>query len=176
MTYRADTDRLAGSAQQQLGNLYAALQAGKITVTEFKAAAVQVMLVMMTAARQVADAAVAKLLTAETGSPVMPVGVIAVDAAARLGKALDTVLANPNGDMAVRRFANAATLEAAQLGWGNALRQQPGVTGWTRETRPGACEICQRLTGTVLSLSTPIYHHPGCHCVQKPVLSSQQFS
>ncbi len=176
MTYRDDQVRLADQSQQQVANLYAAYQTGKLTHEQFKAAALQVMLVMMAAANKLADVTLAKLVSQNIGTEVVATGVVSSDASDRLDKALDTVLANPNSDMAIRRLANSATLEAAQLGWGNALRNQPGVNAWTRQTRPGACDICQKLTGSVLSLSTPMYHHPGCTCIQKPVFSNQQIS
>lgn len=174
MTYQRDLQALADTAEAQAANLYSAYKSGKIDEATFKAATVEVMLVLMHAANQVADAALAKLLTQQTGTMVMPIGTVSIDAPDHLAKALETILLNPNSDMSIRRLARSETLSSAQLGWGTAMQQQPGVTGWTRGIHAGACDICQRLTGTVLSLATPIWHHPGCTCYQKPVTRAYQ--
>jgi hypothetical protein len=174
--YTDGTTRLADAATAKVTALLAAYQAGQLTVDQFKTAAVQVMVTMMSAAGMYADQALAAYLSQQTGKQVTPVGVVGVDAAARLSQAFDTVLASTNASMSAGRLANAEVLASAQSGWGAAMQRQPYVNGWTRQTKPGACDICQRLTGSVLSLSTPIYHHPGCNCTQRPVLNTEHFT
>lgn len=47
-----------------------------------------------------------------------------------------------------------------------------GVAGWTRVIGPGACPICVGLAdGVVRAPGTFMARHPGCSCVQQPVLT-----
>jgi hypothetical protein len=169
LSYRQQQAQLADHAEAQIGALHAAYAQGKVDRAGFTAAAVALLAVVMEAAVQQADQALADMLAEEGDTEAVPTGVVGPDAEDALTKAVSTVLDGDDPEAGLGRLARWRVFEAGQFGWGDALQRQPNVTGWTRQARGGACATCRGLTGPTLPLTTPIWHHQGCQCVQKPV-------
>lgn len=162
MTYRDSQARLADRTARQLISLYAKLQEGQIDQDQFFYLAVPALETACYAAAQLADAELAKRLDAE------PVGVD-LDVTDALGKALTTMLADPEPVSALDRLARWRVFGTAQETWAQLLSEHPGVKGWAREATADACERCQKYVGVVRGLDEPMFHHPGCQCIQGPV-------
>ena len=75
----------------------------------------------------------------------------------------------PIAEAKVSRLARAEPLHIGRVAYRDAALRR-GLSGWTREASPTACELCLSLAdGTVLSWDTLPVDHPGCACVQVPV-------
>src|SRR5699024_5624909 len=123
-----------------------------------------------------AEAALAAHLARITGRPVahMIAGLDLAPAAAdveRLTGAARTAISDR--DTAPERLALLARAEpvrTAQAAMSRAMDSRPEVIGWRRETEPDACEACEAFAGdSILPTDMPMWHHPGCMCVQQPV-------
>jgi hypothetical protein len=58
-----------------------------------------------------------------------------------------------------------------------ALRQlmiaSPSIDGWHRVTGADTCARCAELTGVLLAPDAPLDRHPGCSCLQEPVVNGR---
>lgn len=91
---------------------------------------------------------------------------------ARFAKAVDTILADGETEVAVMRLgrmALAETIEAARDRVAEVMRGQKRVEGWTRQTDSDPCELCQwwARDGRVWPASHEMPTHKGCACAQR---------
>lgn len=169
--------KFARQVEDSLVAVHNRLDAGEIVMEEFIALATMLLIRAKAKGISLADLAVAAELSALRGVAVPAAGLSVPDgvemATARAVE--DTVSSDQykaNAVAAVAVLGRSQALEAVQDSYGQALRQQD-VQGWTRVLNAGACELCQDLADGVLPSSTPMYHHKGCGCSQKPVEMEQ---
>lgn len=122
-----------------------------------------------------ADLALAAFLSRWFDSDVPALGLGAPEGdLARLEKAMETLMGElpttPDPEARLSRLSRAEPLEAGRAGFHTAM-QERRVPGWRRATAGAACELCRRwAAGGVFPVSTSMLSHPGCSCVQEPVM------
>lgn len=163
--------RLAQRIADQLEALHASHEEGLIDRQDFVALAVALLAGARARATALADLALAAELTRLRKQIVLPIG---IEPPAPLAPAVVTeTLDSPQYALAaagaVAVLARAVTLEAAQEATHTAMEAHV-VSEWTRDTEPGACEICEDLAGQgPAPATTPMWWHRGCGCAQRPV-------
>lgn len=95
--------------------------------------------------------------------------------AAAVERAVGTVMAGAEHTRRGRleQLARGAVARAAQDARGDVVRSSPLVEGWTRGLDSTACQLCVWWwrEGRVWPKSHHMPRHPGCTCVQVPVVS-----
>ena len=164
-------DRLASEVEAQLLAAYKSWAEGLISLTDFLAVATAYLSAGSNRATALADTALAAYLTKALSKPIPTLGLLppATDHRPELATlaARDDI---PDPGPRFGRHGRAITLAAAQDAYGLGMTER-GVAGWTRVLNSGACELCRDLAGDVLPGDAPMYHHLGCGCTQKPVLT-----
>jgi hypothetical protein len=179
--YQVQTEALAATTERQALVIYAALQAGKISLDT----AVQLVATLINrsnaAATTLADVFLALQIEQGSGEPTPAVGLLPRDDADRLVKAANTILAAPEpagGEpdqptMRLQRLAHSEPLETAQYATHDAMQQQPLVEGWTRAMDADPCQLCRWWwrEGRIWPKEHPFQSHKGCNCQPKVVLA-----
>ena len=124
-------------------------------------------------AAALADLALTAVLRKATGRPIPALGLsVTDDEPGRLAKAVRTVFDEtdePGPRLA--RLARAEPLQAGRRAFAEGMRRR-GVPGWTRNTGPDPCPLCQQLNdGSALPPTVEMADHPGCSCTAVPVLT-----
>lgn len=83
-----------------------------------------------------------------------------VDIAGRRGQARSLMIARTTLALAYDQANGAVYTQAAARGL---------ITGYLWQARPGCCDVCAALNGTVMPADQPTYRHPNCRCVMRPV-------
>lgn len=94
----------------------------------------------------------------------------------RIAAALRTALdrAEEQARSTIRRIAHHESAQAGRDALTQAMRRSPQVRGWTRVSTASACNLCASLTdGKVIGLAIAMVDHPGCACVQQPILKGE---
>lgn len=165
-------DRFAGGVAGDLTRLHA-----RARPERFDLLALVLLVGAVSRAWALADVALAGALTALRARVVAPVGLTPPDSTQDgLVAALRDMLASPqyelDADRAVEVLARAEVLAAAQDAYSTGLVAH-GVPGWTRVPNSTACQMCRDLSGDVLPSSVPMFHHKGCGCTQRPVITER---
>lgn len=179
-TYQQTTNRLADRVGADLAALWVLREAGKIDPAAFDQLAASLVMAGKQLAARNADLALSAALTARRGTDVLPTGVgVPASEEARLRAAVDTIWAEAEAAAAdaakadptarLERLGRSETWQAASDAWhGNAKRH--GVERWTRQPAGKSCPACLSLAnGEQLPITTTMWRHPGCDCVQAPV-------
>lgn len=163
----------AQQVEEDLLAHHARLEAGEITTEEFILVATALLVRANARGVALADLAAAAELSALRGIAVPAIGLPVPEGIeeATTGAVEETLTSASyvaGAAAAVAVLGRSQALSAVQVAYGTALQQQ-GADGWTRVLNTGACELCQDLAGDVLPTDTPMYHHKGCGCSQRPV-------
>ena len=106
-------------------------------------------------------------------SALVPVSAVAEQRAAG---AVATVLAGPPEQVRTRleRLTRSAVVRAGQDTRAQAVARDPNVKGWRRGLDSDACQLCRWWwrSGRVWPKDHHMPRHPGCSCVQVPVVVS----
>lgn len=173
------TDRmveLGRRAETAVSALWAAVQAGDLEAAVFVPAAAELVRTVNTIAETAADVAVWTELARAGVNAAIP-GTVAAAATdpARITAGLQTILDGPADAAETRlaRYAKAEPRTAAQNRAGALIADQPNVIGWRRGLDPDPCQLCQWWSrdGTTWPKRHPMPTHPGCACVQIPVIA-----
>lgn len=90
----------------------------------------------------------------------------------KLRDAYATILTRPREEWftAARLVAQTEPMWSARTALRDAMTEQ-GTPGWTRLADADPCPLCRSLAdGTVLPAHADMKQHPGCSCVQQPLL------
>lgn len=171
MTYRDQLQQLGDATANRVLAVYASYDEGLIDHDETVALIAAIIAKANGTAVALADLSLAATLMLATGRPVPTLGLLPPpDDPDRLLKAAATLLAVEHlTTERAARLGRSEPLEAAARAYSEGIRQNPTVTGWTRQVSPDACQVCQDLAGTVLPDSVPMYHHTGCTCTPVPI-------
>lgn len=171
MSYTDTLDQFGDQVGQQVGTAYASYQEGTITEEEFVAIVLAYLAAADAIATGMADAALAGFLSAAQGYPVPPLGTPppSFDHEPRVRE----LLAEGADVDQWTSYGRGSALASAQDAYGDAMVERE-IPGWTRVLEPGACPLCRDLAGVVLPAKAPMYHHAGCGCTQRPVLTESQ--
>lgn len=122
----------------------------------------------------VADLALAAWLSEHRGTVVPPAGIAprGIDTAAAVAAAL-AVEYDVKGRLG--RTGRDVALQAAQDGYIDAMRARD-VGHWQRIPSSDACQMCRDLSEAVLPADVDPYHHAGCQCGIRPVITDEQES
>lgn len=169
--YRARLLGIRGDTETTVARVLSIDSLDKSTRVEAAAAAVAV-----GQARTVgtADSFLTEVFAVEAGDARPPLG---LDPATyrNQGKVRDafaTILARPRGQWltAARMVAQSEPMWSARTALRDAMVEQ-GAAGWTRLADVDPCPFCRSLAdGTVLPAGVDMKQHPGCSCVQQPLL------
>lgn len=93
------------------------------------------------------------------------------DLARRLSESLEPAfMGGQSRSVTVARTVTARAYDQASLFTYQQAAAKGVVYGWRWVARPGACEVCRTLHGTVFPPGEDTYRHPNCTCVTVPVL------
>lgn len=117
-------------------------------------------------------------MAALTGAAPAPAPLVPVSAVAeqRAATAVATIAAGPPEQVRTRleRLARSAVVRAGQDTRARALARDKNVEGWKRGVDSDSCELCRWWwrEGRVWPKDHHMPRHPGCSCVQVPVVVS----
>jgi|GEM_PF-1355260 len=191
--YQTDTDALAAKTAAGALAVYAAWQAGDVSLPEAAALIATAVVTANAAAGALADAYVAAHIERATGVPTPTVGLPPRDDTERLTKAVRTILdgtdetvnvkvsSEPADEppdtaaMQIERLAHSEPLRAAQRATLAVMDAQPTVTGWRRQMDADPCELCTFwwAGGRIYRTTTVFHSHPGCNCQPEPVFNRE---
>jgi hypothetical protein len=171
MTYREHITKYAADAEKATAGYYTAYTDGKLRKTELPGLIAGSIALHRTTAAAIAAVAV----SAATGDdPILPEGEDIDDEHRRLTKAAGTCLAAEEAQRQIKltRLARSEVWSAASDAFGSAMRMSPHVGGWTRGFEGDACELCTwwARDGQTFDINTDMPTHPGCECMQIPVV------
>lgn len=171
MTYRDQLQRLGETTANRVVVVFDDYSSGDLTLDEAVALIAAIIAKANGTAVALADLSLAATLMLQTGQPVPTLGLLPpTEDPDRLLKAAATLLAVEHlTTERVARLGRSEPLESAARAYSDGIRQNPAVTGWTRQVSPNACQVCQDLAGDVLPDTVPMYHHTGCTCTPIPV-------
>ncbi|SLL01448.1 Uncharacterised protein [Mycobacteroides abscessus subsp. abscessus] len=178
--YQADTEALAASTVVGVLAVYAALQAGQVSVPEAGLVIATAVVTANAVATTLADAYVAAHIEQATGVPTPTVGLPPRDDTERLTKAVEKILDEQEDEpvdtaaMRIERLAHSEPLAAAQQSTVEVMAGQPAVVGWRRQMDADPCELCQfwYSGGRIYRTTTAFQSHPGCNCQPEPVFTT----
>lgn len=174
-----EVTQVSQSTQARILAAWAALEAGNIAVAEFVTVALNIVLSANARAYRIGARAVMAFIEKATGvAEVLPPNPHAhhLDEE-RLTTALETILASgQDTPMQLERLADNEPKDAASRGAADVIRGSKRVSGWVRDLDGPACQLCTwwaRLGPDgprVWRPEHPMPRHPGCGCIQKPVV------
>lgn len=132
-----------------------------------EAAAVITVAVLTAASRAsaLADLTASTWLTGMDRADVLPLGITTTVDAADVKALLD----DRDGPGRLLSMLRARTYDAAAATWSTVIQTRAPLKRWTRRTENTNCKVCNGLAnGHQLAMSTPMYRHTGCRCVQQP--------
>lgn len=154
--------------------LWAAVEAGDLTLPRFRSLGASTIAQANQAGVQLADIGLTAEVTRQLRRPSSPVGLrptpTQVDRV-RIGAEIDRIVATQDPAPSLRSLARSepflTVATAVQAGM-----QRRGATGWTRRLSGASCPLCTGWAdGVVRSAETRMVRHHGCDCIQSPVFS-----
>ena len=173
MSYEDALKGLSEGTARVVEQLWAAVESGQITRTDFPAIAADLIGIARIRGAAAAETAFRGYLEAATGVPVAVSTGASLADRDRLVKAIDVVLASElDTAMQLIRLATNEPLDAAATAYGDALGRSRLVSGWRRGVEAGACQLCVwwAREGRVFARSHRMPRHTGCACHQIPVV------
>lgn len=174
MSYEDVMKGLSAGTARVIGQLWAQVEAGLITVTDFTEVAADLVAVARAQGALAAQGALRAYLEATLGQAVAVAVLPAALERERILQALGTIVASDlDTSMQLARLANNEPLDAAADAYTYAMRQEPAVSGWRRGIESGACQLCTwwARDGRVFRTEHTMPRHPGCACHQVPVIN-----
>lgn len=172
MTYQATVHRLADTTEDALMKALDGNLSGDLSDFDMRVHMVRVLMMARHTAVALADTAVAAELSRLWGRFVAPIGLEDVWPGEAAMQAVDETVASDqwkvNAAAAIAVMGRAQVTETTQTTYQTGMAEH-GVEYWTRDVEPNACELCQDLADGIMPTSTPMYHHKGCGCTQKPI-------
>lgn len=153
--------------------LWDAVEAGRLTTTDFHEIAADLIAVARQQGALAAQAALRAYLEANAATATIVAVAPSYAERARLAAAIGTILASDHDTlMQLTRLATNEPMDAAADAYTWAMERAEGVTGWTRGLDSKACQLCRwwARDGRVWQPSHPMPRHPGCLCHQVPVI------
>jgi hypothetical protein len=96
------------------------------------------------------------------------------DLAVRIAKSLEpSFLDGQSRSVTIARTVLARAYDQSSLMTYREAAAQGILHGWRWVARPGACDVCRALHGSVWTSQTDTYRHPNCTCVVVPVLMDE---
>lgn len=173
---QAAARRLADRTASAVMRLWAFVEAGEITVDEFRRLAAQLVAAANAAGVMLADIGLAAEVMRQIGRPARPVGLtdpVAVDQT-RIGRSLTAAIDTPSGEAAAARLERVVRSEPL-LTVANAVQAgmiAHGAIGWTRQLTGTSCSLCTSWAdGRVRPPTVRMARHLGCDCIQAPVFT-----
>lgn len=153
----------------QVAAAWSQWQDGTLDLDQFVAVVVAYLQAADDRATGLADTALAAFLTAYYRRPVPALGIVPpdVDHEPRVRELIDQDAPEEQW----HSYGRGAALSRAQKAYGAAMTARPDITGWTRVLEAEACPVCTDLAGPTLPDTATMWHHPGCGCVQRPVVN-----
>lgn len=168
--------RLGDGTANLIERLWAAVEAGTITEALFTTAAADVIAAARARGQAAATAAFRGYLEAHYATATPAAAPPITSDQTRLRKAVDTVLADPEGRLVrLSRLARDEPIAAAVSAYSTALADSEVVTGWRRGLDSNPCQLCVWWwrEGRVFRDDFTMPRHTGCTCTQQPVLREQ---
>lgn len=172
--YEETIRRLGEKSSEILLQLWAAVEAGELPVSDFPEVAAQVLAVANNHGRSAAELALNGYMTAATGEVTVPAPFAVVDDTPRLTTAMATIAASQADTvMQLGRIGLAEPLEAAARRFSDGIARSPRATGWVRQMEPDACQLCRWWwrEGRVWPKEHPFQTHKGCTCNPLPTVA-----
>lgn len=169
-------DLIAGLSEgtvRVVEQLWNAVEAGRLTTTDFHEIAADLIAVARQQGALAAQAALRAYLEANAATATIVAVAPSYAERARLAAAIGTILASDLDTlMQLTRLATNEPMDAAADAYSWAMERAEGVTGWTRGLDSKACQLCRwwARDGRVWQPSHPMPRHPGCLCHQVPVI------
>lgn len=169
-------DLIAGLSQgtvRVVEQLWNAVEAGRLTTTDFHEIAADLIAVARQQGALAAQAALRAYLEANAATATIVAVAPSYAERARLAAAIGTILASDHDTlMQLTRLATNEPMDAAADAYSWAMERAEGVTGWTRGLDAKACQLCRwwARDGRVWRPDHPMPRHPGCLCHQVPVI------
>lgn len=167
------SNRLADRTRAEILGLWAQVVAGTLTTSRFRTRAAAVVARANTAGVQLADIGLAAEITRQLRRPTPPLGLrpnrTQVDQS-RMARDIDrlTTLDDPTDSLGqwARSEPLLTVATAVQVGM-----QRRGIERWTRGLSGASCPLCTGWAdGVARPTSVRMVRHPGCDCIQQPVL------
>lgn len=167
-------NRLADTTRDQVTALWAQHEAGRLTRSEFRTRAAAVVATANTAGVQLADIGLAAEITRHLRRPTPPLGLrpdpVQVDQA-RMGGDIDAITSRNAAPLdELGAWARSEPLLTVATAVQGAMVAR-GIQRWTRGLSGVSCPLCVGWAdGVARPTSVRMARHPGCDCIQQPVL------
>lgn len=164
---------LSAGTVRVIGQLWAQVEAGLITVADFQQVAADLVVVARTQGALAAQATLRAYLEVTFAQPVAAAAIPIAADRDRLRQAIGTILASDlDTAMQLARLAANEPLDAAANAYADAMRQEPAVSGWRRGLDSDPCQLCRwwAREGRIFRTEHRLARHPGCACHQIPVI------
>ena len=180
MSYRDTLLALAGNAEARVQAVLQRLLDGDLTEEQLRAVVVAIIANANQQAADLASLSLAATLEVSLGQPV-PVVASAPDPlqdAVRIAAAVAAVRAVTDPDGGLLRLGALGRHEpigTATTTYSDVIHKSNLVTGWSRQTSPNACGLCQDWAkgDPVWPTSFEMFHHKGCTCTQTPITTER---
>jgi hypothetical protein len=167
------SNRLADRTRTEILSLWALVVAGEITRPAFRTRASAAVARANTAGVQLADIGRAAEITRQLRRPTPPLGLrpnrLQVDQS-RMARDIDRITTLKDPSDSLGQWARSEPLLTVATAIQVAMSAR-GVEGWTRRLSGASCPLCTRWAdGQTRPTSVSMVRHPGCDCIQQPVL------
>jgi hypothetical protein len=168
------SNRLADRTRARVVALWSLVDAGHLTRAQFRTQAAAVVAGANTAGVSLADIGLAAEITKALRTPTRPLGLrpdpIQSDQA-RMGRDIDRLISTIDEPAeALGQWARSEPLLTVATAVQTGMKGH-GIERWTRGLSGQSCPLCTGWAdGVARPVTVSMVRHPGCDCIQQPVL------